>query len=171
MNKELEKTLKYAHEVKKDNYKIRIYVKNGVPLFSIADIAKASGIKTPTNWVRRSIATEPRIRCTRILWPKETTSGIRRFNIMFVTADEAKRVMRFLPIFGETRRWILEDVLTFGKPGLTIPQEPKFTQAFADTRAAHPHPELDSIYADRIDSLIFELLEIKRQIKLDKKCV
>lgn len=169
MNKELEKTLRYAHEVKRGNDKIRIYMKNGIPFFAIADIVKASGIKTPTNWVRRSIANEPYIKCTRILYPKETIGGIKRFNVLFVTAEEAKRVMRCLPIFGETRKWLLEEVLTFGQP--TCSHGTKSVPAAQKRNFPSQYPGLNEIYGDRIDALIVDLLEIRNQLRGNEKFV
>lgn len=163
MNKELEKTLRNAHEIKSEQYRVRIYVKNDVPYFCAADIAKVGGIKTPTKWIQSAIARNPRFQYVRILYPVMTVGGVRRFNLVFVTAEEGIRIMNSLPLFLETKRWMVEKVFAF-KPD---PNVRYYKEADRDIHKGCG----DSPYEKQIDSIIMELLEMKRSIQNEKKSV
>ncbi len=159
MNKELEKTLRNAHEIKSEQYRVRVYVKGGVPYFCASDIAKVGGIKTPTKWIQSAIARNPNFRYVRILYPVMTVGGVRRFNLVFVTAEEGIRIMNSLPLFLETKRWMVEKVFSF-KPD---PSAKYYKEPDADTRKGRD----ESLYEKQIDSIIMELLEMKRKIRAE----
>ena len=159
MNKELEKTLRNAHEIKSEQYRVRIYVKNGVPYFCASDIAKAGGIKTPTKWIQSAIAKNPQFQYVRILYPVMTVGGVRRFNLVFVTAEEGIRIMNSLPLFLETKRWMVEKVFTF-KP------DPN-AKYYNEPNRSTPKGCRESPYEKQIDSIIMELLEMKRKIRAE----
>ena len=163
MNKELEKTLRNAHEIKSEQYRVRVYVKNGVPYFCAADIAKVGDIKTPTKWVQSAIARNPRFQYVRILYPVMTVGGVRRFNLVFVTAEEGIRIMNSLPLFLETKRWMVEKVFAF-KPD---PNVRYYKEDDMDIRKGCG----ENSYEKQIDSIIIELLEMKRSIQNEKKSV
>lgn len=156
MNKEPEKTLKNAYEVKSEQHKVRIYVKNGVPYFCAADIAKVGGIKTPTKWVQSSIARTPRFQYVRILYPVMTTGGVRRFNLVFVTAEEGVRILRCMPRFLEVNRWMVEKVFSFHP-------NPNERCCGGSDKGSHPKDEFS--YEKKIDAIIMELLEMKCKIR------
>ena len=157
MNKELEKTLRNAHEIKSEQYRVRVYVKNGVPYFCAADIAKVGGIKTPTKWIQSAIARNPNFQYVRILYPVMTVGGVRRFNLVFVTAEEGIRIMNSLPLFLETKRWMVEKVFAF-KPD---PNVKYYNEPCGSARKGR----CESAYEKQIDSIIMELLEMKRKIR------
>lgn len=163
MNKELEKTLRNAHEIKSEQYRVRVYVKSGVPYFCASDIAKVGGIKTPTKWIQSAIARNPNFQYVRILYPVMTVGGVRRFNLVFVTVEEGIRIMNSLPLFLETKRWMVEKVFAF-KPD---PNVRYYKEADRDIHKGCG----ESSYEKQIDSIIMELLEMKRSILNEKKSV
>lgn len=161
MNKELEKTLRNAYEIKNDPYRVRIYVKNNVPYFCAADIAKAGGIKAPTKWVRSIIARNPHFQYVRILYPVMSLGGVRRFNMVFVTAEDGIRMANNLPVLFDTKRWLTEKVFSFQPdPNRKYYNDP--TDKVQDLRD-------ESDYERQIDAIIMELLEMKRKIRTERR--
>lgn len=68
-----------------------------------------------------------------------------------------------LSLFLETKRWMVEKVFSF-KPD---PSAKYYKETYADTRKGRG----ESLYERQIDSIIIELLEMKRSIRDEKKTV
>ena len=158
------KTIGNAYEMRNEPYRVRIYMEKEVAYFSAADIAMACGTSAPYGWIRKlSFAKNPVIKCVKIKYPVMKKNGVISSYIAdFVTADDAKRIIRNFPVWEEMKNWLLNDVLTFAPP-----KNPAIVSGVEVSAPDHGKENAD--YEKRIDEIIMELLEIKRSIKMKNK--
>lgn len=163
-----------AAEVKSPHHSVRVLWNGDKMLFAAHDIAAACGIKAPTKWVVRTSATRPDINGESMTYPMMTAKGMRRIKMFFVTAAVAKRILNLLACPDETRRWIIEEVLTckidIQEPVEAQPEEE--TQPETEKGIERPEAGAGQVLCDelgqRIDRILLELLEIKRCVSAGK---
>lgn len=171
-----------ALEIKSKAHVIRVLKSGDKTMFSAADILAACGVKAPTKWLERNAAHRPDMILTRLNYPIKTAKGYRRCEMIFVTGAVGKKLVKATGCSDETKKWLLEDVLTYKMDGESVkdavPEEQRERwsdwadmlhrnldrdgepQATGRPQTVAAPSELE--LSKRIDNILFELLEIKR---------
>lgn len=149
-----------ALQISSKAHTIRIFVRGDKTLFAATDILKACGIKAPTKWMDRNTRDRPDIVTTKFEYPMKTAKGYRRIEMIFVTGGVGKRLVKYTSCPDGTKKWLLEEVLTY-----------RATKAGRVSQEDEPVAEKKEVPAQkeedinrRIDSILLELLEIKRSL-------
>ena len=149
-----------ALEISSTAHTIRVLVHGDKTYFSAVDILKACGIKAPTKWMERNTSDRPDIVTSKLEYPVKTTQGYRRVKLNFVTGGVGKRLVKYTTCPEETKKWLLEEVLTYRatKAGRASQED----ESIAEKKKAPAQKKED--ISRRIDSILLELLEIKRSL-------
>lgn len=143
-----------ALEISSTAHTIRTLIHGDKTLFSAVDILKACGIKAPTKWMERNTSDRPDSVTAKFEYPVKTTQGYRRVKLNFVTGGVGKRLVKYTTCPEETKKWLLEEVLTY-----------RATKSTGRTsQEEEPVAEKKEDISRRIDSILLELLEIKRSL-------
>ena len=149
-----------ALEISSTAHTIRMLAHGDKMYFSAVDILKACGIKAPTKWMERNTSDRPDIVTAKFEYPVKTTQGYRRVKLNFVTGGVGKRLVKYTTCPEETKKWLLEEVLTYHatKAGRALQED----ETVAEKKKAPAQMEED--ISSKIDSILLELLEIKRSL-------
>ena len=148
-----------ALEISSTAHTIRTLIHGDKALFSAVDILKACGIKAPTKWMERNTSDRPDIVKAKFEYPVKTTQGYRRVKLNFVTGGVGKRLVKYTTCPEETKKWLLEEVLTY-RATKTTGRASQEEEPVTGKKEA-PAQKTEEI-SRRIDSILLELLEIKR---------
>lgn len=150
-----------ALEISSTAHTIRMLAHGDKMYFSAVDILKACGIKAPTKWMERNTSDRPDIVTAKFEYPVRTTQGYRRVKLNFVTGGVGKRLVKYTTCPEEIKKWLLEEVLTYRatKAG-RVPQE---GEPIAEKKEV-PAQKKEEDISRKIDSILLELLEIKRSL-------
>ena len=147
--------------IKSTSHEIRAMEFDSKTYFAIHDILAICGCAWPTKWVqnaRDSVVEE--LEMKKLSFPMMTKKGHRVFPMWFVDGNHAQDALDMLHCSDDIRKWLVEEVFTYRfpstekKPENTLPAKQAESVSDASPR---------SIEA-RIDSLLFELLDIKRAL-------
>ena len=138
--------------ISRPSHSVRIMLQGGKVMFAARDVLAACGIKYPDKWIRRN---EDRFEVEKLEYPLETGCGMRRIRMLFVSRVCGQKIVASTACPSETRRWLQNDVFTYGigKPAHDDEQK---TVEKAPTG-------MDAI-ANLVDNALIELLEIKKFI-------
>lgn len=171
-----------ALEIKSKAHVVRVLKSGDKTLFSAVDILTACGVKAPTKWLERNAAHRADMVLTRLNYPIKTVKGYCRRDVVFVTGAVGKKIVKATGCTDETKKWLLEEVLTYkmggeSAEGVEAEEDRERWDNWAGslwqnldgdgrTRAKEtPKPETKQSEVDlakRIDNILFELLEIKQ---------
>ena len=165
-------------------YSIRVMTYTGKVMFALRDVLKACGISHPQRWISRAHNEVPcRLESEKLFYPMETASGWRQFQVWFVDAENATRVINATACGSETRQWLTNRVLTYRFDG-NIPAQPKYLPKNSEKAVEiddierepmvsapqktkyekTPEANQSSDIGRKIDDIIYELLELKRKL-------
>ena len=144
--------------IKSQRFEVRALFFDGRTFFCAKDILNACGIRWSVRWVARAReAHGDDLPMMKLRYPMMTDAGRREYAMWFVDADSGKRVIDLTNCTDDTKKWLYEDVLTYRFSDLcTIPDRE------ADL-PKNPGMELSDLNR-RIDSVLIELLELKKSI-------
>lgn len=150
-----------ALEISSKAHTVRMLVHGDKIFFSATDILKACGVKAPTKWIERNANDRPDIVTQRFDYPIKTAHGYRKIKMIFVSGGVGKRLVKFTACPDETKQWLMEEVFAYRATKAS-------DNAGADDdfhkEAMVPVPPKKDELNRRIDSILLELLEIKRYI-------
>lgn len=109
-----------ALEIKSKAHVVRVLKSGDKTMFSAAGILTAYGVKAPTKWLERNAAHRPDMILTRLNYPIKTAKGYRRCEMIFVTGAVGKKLVKATGCSDETKKWLLEDVLTYKMDGESV---------------------------------------------------
>ncbi|MGN9098501.1 hypothetical protein [Flintibacter porci] len=165
-----------AVEIKSRVYTVRAMKYGDKTLFGANDILSACGIKAPGKWMERNAKHRPDVTTIRLPYPVRAGNSYRRVEMIFVTAAVGKRLVKITACPVETKKWLMEEVFTYK------PDDDGYEDLFDTEKAQRDEwgegagrrqePGMRPIpgYLDigpeelskRIDSILVELLEIRR---------
>lgn len=144
--------------IKSHRFEVRALSFDGRTFFCIKDILGACGIRYPSRWISRARAAHPDdIPMMKLMYPMMTKAGRREFAMWFVDADIGKGVIDLTNCTDDTKKWLLENVFTYRF------QDPFTGPGDEADPPEYPARELPDLNG-RIDSILFELLELKKII-------
>lgn len=165
-----------AVEIKSRVYTVRAMKYGDKTLFGANDILSACGIKAPGKWMERNAKHRPDVTTIRLPYPVRAGNSYRRIEMIFVTAAVGKRLVKITACPTETKKWLMEEVFTYKPDGDGYEDLLDMENAKRDERGEgagrRKEPGMRPIpgYLDigpeelskRIDSILVELLEIRR---------
>jgi len=156
-----------AVEIKSTAHKVRVKKQDDNVMFAACDIVAACGIKAPSKWVKRAIKSRPDIEGTVLEYPLMTSAGLRRIKMVFVNAKVALRMVESLACPDETKKWIVDEVLTFredanGSSQPSDDEQVQLEETVTDELDLETTAEID--LNKMIDSILFDLIELKKCI-------
>lgn len=159
-----------AAVIKSKSHSVRVKQEGGEMMFAASDIVSACGIKAPTKWVKRAIATRPDIDGTMLDYPLMTSSGLRHIKMVFVSAAVAHRMINYLACPDETKAWLIGEVLTYQQEPAGARTDGEYNEQPADAIAKENPRNQENLTMieielnQKIDNILLELLEIKRYV-------
>lgn len=174
-----------AVEIKSRVYTVRAMKYGDKTLFSANDILTACGIKAPGKWMERNAKHRPDITTARLPYPVRAGNSYRRVEMIFVTSAAGKRLVKLTACPAETKKWLMEEVFAYK------PDDDGYENMFDGEKAKRggweedsgrreeygkrPLPEYHDIgpeeLSKRIDSVLVELLEIRRCVSSGRTAV
>lgn len=160
-------------------YSVRAVLDGDETKYAAMDIVAACGIGFPTRWLSNFRKRNPELLNEKKMpiWIM-TEKGPRVIRMVFIDAESVKTILGNTQSSKDAKKWILEEVLTYR---ISVPKEkaPKETgtpeeadavaentvrtdESSCNTLEAWNGPELNR----RIDNVLFELLEIKKQVAM-----
>ncbi len=138
--------------IRSPSHSVRVMLRDREVMFASRDVLTACGIKHPEKWIRRY---EDQFDVEKLEYPLETGCGMRRVKMLFVSRASGQKIVASTACPAETRRWLQNDVFTYGigKPAHDDEQK---TVEKAPTG-------MDAI-GKLVDKALIELLEIKKFI-------
>lgn len=165
-----------AVEIKSRVYTVRAMKYGEKTLFSANDILSACGIKAAGKWMERNAKHRPDVTTMKLPYPVRAGNSYRRVEMIFVTAAVGKRLVKITACPAETKKWLMEEVFAY-KPdddeygnalGRKREQREELDEEIGRSEnvrkwKAHEYPEMSpEELSKRIDSILIELLEIRR---------
>ena len=137
---------------------VRYIITNDGVLYSACDVVSMCGIRSANAWVKRHKHGENGISLTDIRVSAMTKAGMRTFNMFFCDAETIKIITMVTPCCESVRNWLIQDMRIQCEAEKT--SDP--VQKSMKTRMEQ---KLKNGLDDRIDSIIFELLAMKSELK------
>ena len=158
--------------IKQEGNEVRCILHEGKTLFSMRDLLTAGGITAPVRWIARArhmYGNE--LPMFKLGYPLLTKRGLRCVTMVFIDADSGKKIIPDLPCSSEARKWLFEDVLAFRfdendesyVPNCDIGDETEAVPESAEPDEPEVVPAND--LNERIDTIMLELLEIKKILR------
>lgn len=152
--------------IKSSSHTVRVMLGEAETVFSASDILNACGIKYPIRWFDRNRKAHPEeLVAEKLGYPMMTEYGYRRIKMIFVSAEVAKKIIRKTACSPETKRWLMEEVITYRLNAVAVGVVQAATVAEGDVgevQSERKPPEYDDSINRRIDSILIELLELKK---------
>lgn len=144
-------------------YKVRVHHENGVAYFSMTDVLTVCGVKYPSKWVydqkQRYGREYDSTKISVMAYPKNQ-GGRQKKLIRFVTAEQARTVMKFSPASENEKKWLEElFVIECGKEPKIEIKANKIDKPVEESKTTELG--LDEI----LDRILFDLVELKKLIK------
>lgn len=156
--------------------KIRIAYFDGESMFAIRDVLQCCGIKHPDKWItrRRSMGVNDD-QIVLLGYPCLTNAGYRVISMYFADAEFVKDTLALMNCDPVTRSWLEHDVLTYKFKNDDFPvNTPERRRPVPENLKKESEDRQSSggkmgtgdggSMAQRIDSMIVELIEIKRML-------
>lgn len=144
--------------IKGRRFEVRAIFFDSRTFFCVKDILSVCGIRCPARWVARERGTRSSdLQMMKLMYPMMTKAGRREYAMWFVDAGSGKRMIDMTSCTDDTKKWLSEDVFTYLFPVSST--EPAREAELPDPPAGE-RPDLNR----RIDSILIELLELKKII-------
>ena len=170
-----------AVEIRSRAYAVRAMKYGDKTLFGANDVLSACGIKAPGKWMERNAKHRPDITTARLPYPVRAGNSYRRVEMIFVTAAAGKRLVKLTACPPDTKKWLLEEVFTYraNDDGHEDPTEEASEYEKDRISKGVFKKQNTSEYMDispeelskRIDSILVELLEIRRCVSSGRTAV
>lgn len=148
-----------AAVIKSTSYSVRVLLKGTETMFAASDILNACGIKYPTHWISKNRAAYPdKIKDEKLPFPMMTECGRREIMMVFVRPEVAKNMIVMTSCKGDTKKWLLGEVLSYR----IVPEKADETAAATEPPAKTQEKPYIETLNRRIDAILFELLELKK---------
>ena len=166
----IEKTYMQENAVvfKSKTHSVRVKKHGEKMMFCASDIVSACGIKAPRKWMNRITKRRPDITGITLSYPVMSTTGIRHFNMFFVTVTVARKIIDLLACPDETKNWLMNEVLSYRIEGdkedgeITSEDMIVGEVEVIDTSAPSAIVITETELGRMIDRVLLDLLEIKR---------
>lgn len=152
-----EELIKMAGEIVSPTHRIRIMDLEEGRFYCANDIASACGIKAPWKWIDRNFDTKNEESFRRLEYPIKTTQGIRRYHRIFVNEKTGRDIMGLTACSDEVRSWMESEVFV-----VQIDEKAKEQKTSSEDKA--PSALEKEALSQRIDRILFDLLDLKRNI-------
>lgn len=141
--------------IESKSYKVRVRLNGKETMYCARDILTACDIKIPDKWIKRRSEKYPsRFTAIKLDYPIMTGVGYRVIAMFFVNERVVKNILKDTPCNNDTKKWILNEVLNYR---IEPPADPA-PVAVPDLVRSVP----DFTIGQRIDAILFELLELKK---------
>lgn len=152
--------------IKSASHMVRVMLNGAETVFAASDILKACGIKYPLRWLDRNRKAHPEeLEAEKLGYPMMTEFGYRQIKMVFVSADVSRRMVGKTPCSPETKKWLLDEVLTYRiDTPASEPASEDSTAKIEEVPSENRRPVYDDALNRRIDNILIELLEIKKAI-------
>lgn len=149
--------------IEQEGLVVRVLLNDGETMYAARDILTACGMKYPTKWCQREVQANSPVRLIKLDYPVNgKTGGTSRRSVpmYFVSEKCGRMILDMVGCDKGIRSWLEEKVLSYKLEPKKEAQEPMPTNQ-PRTEAARSR---DEFLSQRIDSLLFELLELKKYI-------
>lgn len=149
--------------IEQEGLVVRVLLNDGETMYAARDILAACGMKYPTKWCQREAQANSPVRLIKLDYPVNgKTGGTSRRSVpmYFVSEKCGRMILDMVGCDKGIRSWLEEKVLSYKLEPKKEAQEPMPTNQ-PRTEAARSR---DEFLSQRIDSLLFELLELKKYI-------
>lgn len=145
--------------IQSTSHRVRVLLNGTETMFAASDILSACGIKYPLRWMSRNRTVYPgKIQDEKLPFPMMTEYGRREIMMVFVRPEVAKDMIVMTSCKGDTKKWLLDEVLSYR----IAPEKADKSTATTDTPAKMPQKSYIDTLNRRIDSILIELLELKK---------
>lgn len=146
--------------IRSTSHSVRVLLNGTETMFAASDILTACGIKYPLRWMSRNRTVYPgKIQEEKLPFPMMTDCGRREIMMVFVRPKVARDMVVMTSCKGDTKKWLLDEVLAYRIEPAESEKETETSTAAADK--AQKKPYLDTLNR-RIDAILIELLELKK---------
>ncbi len=159
-----------AAVIEQEGKSIRVLLHEGMTMYAVRDILAACGCKYPEKWCQREAKADSNVLLMKLTYPASGKSGgmSRRSYEMYFTNEECGRMI--LNIAGcdkGVREWMEREVFSCKLGG---PEQKPQTKSNTSPKpattpeAAHPGRTTDDHLNRLIDTMLFDLMELKKYI-------
>lgn len=149
--------------IEQEGLVIRALLNEGETMYAARDILAACGMKYPTKWCQREVQANSPVKLIKLDYPVNgKTGGTSRRSVpmYFVSEKCGRMILDMVGCDKGVRSWLEDKVFSYKLE----PEEENQAQIANDPPKHESRKSRDEFLSQRIDSLLFELLELKKYI-------